>query len=202
MEINDYQYLPYKEILSPMEIIELSIFDICYDNTVYLFTWNPKPVFYQYDKLGNNDYISQWLKMLSVLKGFSRVSKHFVIVPEISDEGKLHVHGWFSLDDRVKWLKSVKKSICVNGFMKINKLHTQIEKIDYYYKDIDITRDVLGDMFQVVTELTLSDCLSEARRYVLSKAPKKRRNKVFLEKWFGYVADSEDEDEELYLVEV
>lgn len=194
MESNDNKYLAWDfiEILTPMEVVQLAEDQLEYDKVVYLFTWNPRPNFYQYDKLGQNDYISQWIKMITVLKKLTRVSKCFCIIPEISDEGKLHCHGWFALTDRIKWLKSVKKEFQTNGFMKINKLHTPIERIDYYYKDIETTKEVLGDMFQILTHFTMEECLRKCKFYVLSKVKKTRRRKYMIER----VLDNESETEE------
>lgn len=197
MESNDNKICgivpDFHESLTPMEIVELAVDQLEYDKVVYLITWNPRPNFYQYDKLGQNDYIAQWIKMMTVLKKLTRVSKCFCIVPEISDEGKLHCHGWFHMTDRIKWLKSVKRAFQYNGFMKINKLNTAIEKIDYYYKDIETTKDVLGHMFQVLTHFTMEECLFNCKFYVLSKVKKTRRRKVFLERILDIESDIEEE---------
>ena len=174
-------------LFSYREIIAKACKDIHYDNPVYLFTWNPKPSFYQYDKLGNNDYKCQWVKMITVLKHINRCSKCYCLVPEISDEGKLHVHGWFRLDDKTKWLKSVKNTITNNGFIKINKLHTPIEKIDYYYKELVQTKEMLNEMMFVLTHFTLKEILYEIFRYqqelVKGKGKDEQRYKYDLEKF-------------------
>ena len=74
----------YHEVFTPMEIVEIACEQLHYDNKVYMFTWNPKPTFYEYRKLGNNDYISQWVLMISVLKEFSRCSDMYCFIPKIS----------------------------------------------------------------------------------------------------------------------
>lgn len=163
----------FHEMFSPMEIIALATDQLTYDNKVYLFTWNPRPNFYEYRKIGGNNYAKQWVLMISVLKDLSRCSNCFCIVPEISDEGKIHCHGWFSLDDKLKWSKSVLGNIQRNGFMKINKLNTSIEKIDYYYKEIDDTKDVLSQNFYVLTHFTMKEVLKDIRMRMLQKKVKK-----------------------------
>lgn len=155
----------FHDLFTLKEIIDLACSDIHYDNKVYMFTWNPKPTFYQYDKYGDNDYKSQWVKMITVLKHIDRCSNCYCIVPEISDDGKLHVHGWFRLDDKVKWLKSVKRGITNNGFIKLNRLYVAIEKIDYYYKELDETREILNDLMFVLTPFTMKEVLRRILRY-------------------------------------
>lgn len=159
-------YPAFKDLLTPMETIEMACMDISYDKQVYMFTWNPAPKFYEYDKLGNNQYKKQWLKMLNLLKKINRCSKCYCIVPEISDDGKLHCHGWFRLDDRIKWLKSVRRAIVANGFMKINKLYVPIEKIDYYYKEVYDTQEVLQEVFCVLTHFNIEEIMRQCWLYV------------------------------------
>jgi len=160
----------FHDLLTPMEIVELAVYNISYDNNIYLFTWNPRPNFYEYRKIGNNAYDRQWIEMISVLKDLRRCSEQFCIVPEISDDGKLHCHGWFALTDKIKWLKSVKKRITNNGFMKINKLHTPIENIDYYYKEIDETKEILGHAFSVLTHFTCEEVLARIKYDLIMKS--------------------------------
>lgn len=155
----------YHRMFSAKEIVDKACEDIHYDNKVYMFTWNPKPNFYQYDKLGNNDFKCQWVKMITVLKHINRCSNSYCLVPEISDEGKLHVHGWFRLDDKLKWLKSVKPMITRNGFMKINRLYVPIERIDYYYKELDETKGILNEMMYILTPFTIKEVLYGIMRY-------------------------------------
>ena len=188
----------YHEVFTPMEIVEIACEQLHYDNKVYMFTWNPKPTFYEYRKLGNNDYISQWVLMISVLKEFSRCSDMYCFIPEISDEGKLHVHGWFMLSDKLKWLKSVRPLLRKNGFMKINRLHTKIEKIDYYYKEIDETKDILNQYFYVLTHFTIGEILREVRQKFLYKRVKKTQRKNWMVDRLFAAQDAAVEDEDFF----
>lgn len=171
----NYEMLDIKDLLDPMEIVQLATHELTYDSKVYLFTWNPDPRKFLHDKYCNPKKVKNvtlldvkkcWIKMLQVLKNIHRCSTSYCIIPEISDEGKLHCHGWFKLSDKIKWFKSVKPIITRNGFMKINKLNTPIENIDYYYKEIYETKEILQDVFVVLTDFTYDEVMSMCWRYV------------------------------------
>lgn len=171
----NYELLDIRELLTPMEVIEMAISELTYDSKVYLFTWNPDPRIFNHDKyfnvkdkkvLSTTEVKKCWIKMLQVLKHIQRCSSSFCIVPELSDEGKLHCHGWFKLTDKIKWFKSVMPIIKKKGFMKINKLNTPIENIDYYYKEINETQGILQDVFCVFTDFTYDEIMSMCWRYV------------------------------------
>jgi len=181
----NYEILDIRDLLSPMEIIEMATSELTYDSKVYLFTWNPDPKKFLYDKYCNPkqykdvsklDIKKCWLKMLQVLKSLQRCSVSYCIVPEVSDEGKLHCHGWFKLSDKIKWFKSVLPCIKRNGFMKINKLNTPIENIDYYYKEIDETKEILGDVFCVFTDFTYDEVMQMCWRYIEKLIAKEKPN--------------------------
>lgn len=105
---------------------------------IYLFTWNPK------DSFTNDDEpIRKWDTMLiRVLKHFKRCMQYYAVMPEISDQGRLHCHGWFIIKDKIKWIKSVLPLIKRNGHFKMNKM--KVPKALYYYKkDAEDTQGIL-----------------------------------------------------------
>lgn len=115
------------------------------DSDYYFITWNPKPKFYNYDKYGNNDYNNQWHLMMKKLIRIKHISKHYVIVPEVSENGKLHCHGWFQCNDIVKYHKSFRPSLRRIGSLKTPKISTiASNSFEYYKKDLHITKQFLG----------------------------------------------------------
>nr|CRY95948.1 hypothetical protein [uncultured prokaryote] len=160
----------FSDLLSPKEIIETAIFFVDYNNEYYFFNWNPKPKFYAYDKLGQNNHDQQWLLMLAALKTMARVSKSYCIVPELAPiTGKLHCHGWFRMDDKVKWHRSVYKYFATRGTCSFKRIKCPIESLTYYYKEIHHTKQILQNTFCIVTDFTLSECLSMCRLHMMEK---------------------------------
>jgi len=105
-------------------------------HNIHLFTWNPN------DRFMPEDDVTKWDTMiLRHLKHLTRVSRCFCMIAELSPSGRLHCHGWFSLDDRLKWNKSVKKHFYVNGNMKFNKMRSAKALDNYYVKEVDRTME-------------------------------------------------------------
>lgn len=110
------------------------------DDTVYLITWNPKPKFYNYDLNGENDFDMQWLTMLDKLIQVNRCSYTYAFVAEISDMGKLHMHGFLVVSDKVKYHKSFLPTLRKNGFVKVSKASSNKWKtFKYHVKDLPST---------------------------------------------------------------
>lgn len=141
---------------------------------VYLFTWNPKPRFYQYDKYGDNDYNNQWLTMCKKIVKLERCSKNYAIVAEISDSGKLHCHGFFVMKDKVKWIKSVLPSFKRGGFVKHAKANShKWEVFKYHVKEIEITDSLIRDIPIVVTPFTQKEVIKCIRKVEVDVAIEK-----------------------------
>lgn len=106
---------------------------------VWLFTWNPND-----KKIGDDkDYCLKWYAMvMKVLKHLPRCMEYFCVQPEVSMMGRLHVHGWFTIRDPVKWNKSVKGLFVHNGRFKMNKSRKFDKATKYYVKDIGTKNDV------------------------------------------------------------
>lgn len=119
---------------------------------VILITWNPKPRFYSYDMHGENDYNMQWRTMVDKLQWANRCCSRYAFVAEISDMGKLHMHGFLVVSDRVKYHKSFLPSLRVNGFIKISKASSHLWKtFKYHVKELSITSDYITDLQYVLT---------------------------------------------------
>lgn len=117
---------------------------------LYYITWNPKPRYYPHIPNGYNpqtqDYDQSWCTMLNTLKGIARCSSKFCILPEISENGKLHCHGWFLKDDKIKWLKSIYPMLHRHGMIRCTKVKEIRDGFDeYMQEDLDDTVQLFTD---------------------------------------------------------
>lgn len=107
------------------------------NNKVYLITWNPRPRFYNYDEGGHNDFDLQWWTMCDTLFKSIRCLAHFAFVPEVSEQGKLHMHGFFTIRDKRKYNRSFLPTLRKNGFIKIAKVKViKWKTFKYHVKDL------------------------------------------------------------------
>lgn len=124
--------------------------------TIYLFTWNPKDSFAQCD-----DPTSKWDTMICrILKHFKRCMSYYAIVPEFSDQGRLHCHGWFIIKDKIKWVKSVLPLVKRSGFMKMNKMRSS-KAFEYMKKELEETQSILHDSLLPFTHNTHDKILQQ-----------------------------------------
>lgn len=133
------------------EIVKLCRQDIEDDDLKHIryITWNPK----NNNVYRNNGYNFKtqsfdegWVQMLRWLKYIKRCSKKYCILPEVSENGKLHCHGWFVMSDKIKWMKFVQPLLFRRGMIRITKLKEMRKKFDYYMqKDLDETVSLLDD---------------------------------------------------------
>lgn len=137
-------------------------------NTVYLITWNPKPKFYNYTPYGDNDYRLQWFTMVDVLSNAYRSLHYFAFMPEISDEGKLHMHGFFTIRDKVKYHKSFLPSLKRGGFIKKSRVNSlKWKTFKYHVKDVQDTLDHMPFMNNELLELCVNHHNCQLwRRYI------------------------------------
>lgn len=73
-------------------------------------------------------YIKDKVYIRDTLK---HVTKHYIFYPEFDDNGRYHLHGIMRIDDMVKWYKRAKRQIEVMGFIKIEKLMTFKDHLQY-----------------------------------------------------------------------
>lgn len=113
---------------------------------VMLITWNPKPKFYDYSIYGPNDFNMQWRTMMELLIQAYRACCRFAFVPEVSDEGKLHMHGWYVVSDRVKYNKSFLPSLYRSGFIKKSRAKShEFKTFKYHIKELYETHQYLNE---------------------------------------------------------
>ncbi len=81
---------------------------------------------------------------LKLIKWLNRFSDHYIIVPEFSDNGRLHYHGVFKMCDKIKYYKSkynIDKEI---GFVKVEKINdfkSHLRWLTYIYKNYYIVKN-------------------------------------------------------------
>lgn len=133
---------------------------------VLLITWNPRPRFYNYDLHGENDYNMQWRTMLDKLQWANRCLSRYAFVAEISDDGKLHMHGFMVVSDRIKYNKSFLPSLRVNGFIKVSKANSKMWKtFKYHVKDLSATSAYITDSLYVLTHENREDVHKDLTLY-------------------------------------
>jgi len=157
---------------SHIELLDNLEEDIDLDfGTYILITWNPS------DRMvgDDSDYDSKWRNMIGrYLKCFKRCSSEFCFVPEISDMGRLHMHGWFRLKDKIKWVKSVIPLLKRNGRLKVAIMRSK-NALYYYRKEFNITSGMLDD-FLVICHLNIDDIMTTMQHSFFLKSTEARKN--------------------------
>lgn len=106
-------------------------------DTPYLITWNPKPRYYNYDQGGENDFDVQWWTMCETMMKHIRCLDKYAFVPEISEQGKLHMHGFFTIKDKRKYLRGFLPTLRATGFIKVARVKkVQWKTFKYHVKDL------------------------------------------------------------------
>lgn len=142
-------------------------------NDIWLFTWNPRDTG---AILTNHD--QKWRYMLEAFHKFLRCMKQFAVVPELSDAGRLHAHGWFIIGDKVKWHKAVLPYFKALGMFKMNKMNS-LQALYYYQKDLNETFNILTDDYFPFTHVNAKDIrkrilqIRKARDTYYNSKPKK-----------------------------
>lgn len=145
-------------ILDEIHIAELDI-DEYINRPVYFFTWNPND-----KKICADDYNNKWMTMITkCLKYFNSCMLYYCVVPEVSDAGRLHCHGWFIIKDKIKWVKRVKPLLEQNGRFKMSKQKVKGEGFYYYKKDIEETSGIVRRDLWPLTIYTIEDIMLEIR---------------------------------------
>lgn len=149
--------------VSPQELATLAEADIDYStDTVNLFTWNPSPKFYG-NTYNREEFRQKWDKMLcKVIRWFPRCMSKYCVIPEVSDAGRLHCHGWFVLKDKVKWNLSVRKILAHNGYIKVNKLR-HVNGLSYYKKDMNSLGTYFPNRETVITHRNLKQAFKDVK---------------------------------------
>lgn len=117
------------------------------DNPIIFFTWNPHP---RYDGW---TYERKWKFMYEILSHIRLSSEVYVFVPEITDQGRLHCHGWLVISNKVNWIR-FQKYVRRYGFIKIPYARNKQKVFDYVRKDLETTIGVLTTNYYPITPQT------------------------------------------------
>lgn len=113
----------------------------CEDGQViHAFTWNPNPARY-----GTNDVDKQYAKLLRIISKHSRCFHHFCFVPELTQQGNIHIHGFYTVIDPIKYHKGFLKSCKNFGHVVIKNTRVDDDWRKYVKKDYDNMHYIISD---------------------------------------------------------
>jgi len=165
--------LPLPHDLDMCVICEDEI-DYSKDN-IHCLTWSIKPRTLTNWGRGNfRNYNLQWEMCCYALKCIDQISDKYVFLPELADDGRLHIHGWFNLKNYRKFYRSFLPYLDKEGWSKCDKVKST-EWYTYYKKDLHITREVIDCEDLVVSHYNHHDVLNtyeEEARLGLIKKPR------------------------------
>lgn len=146
----------------------------------YAFTLNPNPQRYR-----SKQPIDQWLSLLNCIftkRLMNHVFSIYEFIPECTQMGNIHVHGWYEVKDWVKyynWFLPACKQWAPFG-LKVKKLIDQDKWVEYMDKASEEMEDVISPAPYLITR----DMQEYQRRLVLrlSKPAKHRLERIPLKK--------------------
>lgn len=97
----------------------------------------------------------------------------FELYPELTIQGRLHLHGIIYLTDKIKWYKQVLPILMRSGYVKIKRIDNMDKWIKYCRKDIDNMSQILsfGLPLTADTYHLLAPPAKQPKRYKLSDIP-------------------------------
>lgn len=173
-------------VIESLELAEMDVKDNCSIDSLTFITWNPN------DKVISpisNDL--KWMDMCcTYLKHFTRCCKYFCFQPEFSISGRLHIHGWIVIHDKIKWIKAILPMLMRAGRVKIDKARSW-NGFDYYKKEVDLTDNILK-FAHPFSHLTSDEYLYKLYKHVMNtKTPKKVINHIDITRFFPMQTDIE-----------
>lgn len=114
--------------------------DIFDTDTVYLYTWAPNPARYPTTK----PYEQYRILLDLVLLNADKVFRTFAFSPEMTCNGNVHIHGWYTIKDAVKYFKWWLPKCKQFGFVKVDKMRDK-SALEYYKKDIDLMNELMDE---------------------------------------------------------
>lgn len=148
------------------------------DDKIVFITCNPKS---RHDDLS---YKAKWKHMMRTIYMLKHVSYKFCIMPEISDKGRLHLHGWIVVNDKARWILAMKQFRRL-GISRFDDQKHKGKGLDYYKKDIETTMQILPDMHYPVTYDTIDDIWWNLHKKKVPKMKKIEYKPRNIEEMFG-----------------
>lgn len=168
------------------------------DDVIFI-TWNPSDRFrrgsLKYYSGGNVSvsYDQQWALMLQKLCMADRCCRNYGFVAECAPTtGRLHVHGFVVLKDKIKFTKSFFPTLRKCGNTKLTRAKTRAF-VEYHVEDLESTINYFDELTQmlVLTPETFSLCngalkkLEQKAAYNHYMMQQKERKKTFFEKLYN-----------------
>lgn len=144
------------------------------------FTWVPNPA-----KYPSSEPAKQYKSLLNhVLLSSFKFFRLFCFVPELTENGNIHIHGWFIIKDRVAFYKIFLPKCRQYGFTLI-KTNVDEDWFDYVSKDMSTTIDVVGEDLPV--PLTHLNCKAYRKGYTKGLKARLVPRKMDLSKLFNKI---------------
>lgn len=108
----------------------------------YAYTWAPNPKYYP-----SYDPVQQYnccLNSIFFKQDLCKIFDKFLFTPELTESGNIHIHGYYTIKDLVKyhrWFLPACKSI---GFVLVKSKVNETWTSDYVVKDANRMEDILG----------------------------------------------------------
>lgn len=103
---------------------------------VWALTWAPDPSLYR-----STDPLSQWKTCMTYLQIARRFSKDFMFCPELTNSGNVHIHGYYVIDDGIKYFKKFLPTIKKYGFVYIKPIDDMDIWLAYMTKEQDFMQN-------------------------------------------------------------
>lgn len=107
--------------------------DVIEGKVLHAFTWNPDPSRYasteptaQYDAcIANKLFLAQ------------KCLQTFCFIPELTSNGNVHIHGFYTVKDPAKYYKVFLPKVKRQGYVVVKKTKVDDKWLDYCMKDVD-----------------------------------------------------------------
>lgn len=109
---------------------------------LHAFTWVPNP-----NKYNSVIPKCQYKALLGhVLLASDRIFKYFKFFPELTKEGNIHIHGYYTIKDLVKYYKYFLPKCKQFGFVKIKCRDINQKWFDYCAKDSNMMKELFPEL--------------------------------------------------------
>lgn len=153
--------------------------DMC---SLVAFTLSPDP-----RKYGTTDPIKQYALLLTRIFGNSKAMcatfRDYYFVPEINDNGNVHIHGYYVIKDLVKYYRwfvpACKRWISIPSCLVIKTKRITYDWVEYCHKDFMKNIDLFGKLPYPIQNGSNFVSMNVMKRHMTLVPAYKNRNGVF-----------------------
>lgn len=158
-------------------------------DNVIAFTWTPDP-----SKYNTNVPSEQYKSLLNIIYKTYKCLGKFLFIPELNLNGNVHLHGIFTVKDKIKFYKSFLPKYRSIGYVLLKDCYDIDGWTDYLCEDIAETSQILhpslpiplhDDNCQTYKDLFFSRHNSQRLRLQFSKKVFKRGKAYDLQTFFN-----------------